>query len=234
MEPDPTGLDAGLNPYSYAGNNPVNNTDPSGLDLVAGLGGVLTQGYYGLTGQSTDWSSVWGATKDGYNNGNIGGSLLQDGLAFGAPLIGKGIGLGVDYLWGASNTATALSFSQITASPFFSSAGKFSGQTISDVASQFRAGSLAASDVPIQTINLGEGSLIVNTRSSLALTQGGIPQSQWMIADMTGNAALEADITQRLVNNGLTTAGTNTLRITGSGGKASTLIGHGTIPPPNF
>ena len=231
MEPDPIGLEGGLNPYSYTANDPVNNTDPSGLDLVSGLGGVLTQGYYQMTGQSTDWGSVWGATKDGYNNGNIGRSLLQDGLAFGAPFIGKGIGLGADYLWGASNTATALSFSQTTASPLFSSGGKFAGQTISDVASQLRAGSLGVKSVPIQTVNLGEGSLIVNTRSSLALTQGGIPQSQWMMTNMTGNAAVEANITQRLINNGLTTAGTNTLRITGSGGKASTLVGRGNLSP---
>jgi RHS repeat-associated protein len=40
MEPDPTGLDAGLNPYAYAGNNPVNNTDPSGLDFNFNFSGM--------------------------------------------------------------------------------------------------------------------------------------------------------------------------------------------------
>ncbi|AXI02600.1 RHS repeat-associated core domain-containing protein [Aquirhabdus parva] len=39
MEPDPLGLKAGLNPYAYTGNNPVNQVDPTGLcieDLCVG------------------------------------------------------------------------------------------------------------------------------------------------------------------------------------------------------
>ena len=34
MEPDPIGLEGGLNPYAYAGSNPVMNSDPSGLDIM--------------------------------------------------------------------------------------------------------------------------------------------------------------------------------------------------------
>lgn len=33
MEPDPIGLEGGLNPYAYAGSNPLMNVDPSGLDF---------------------------------------------------------------------------------------------------------------------------------------------------------------------------------------------------------
>jgi hypothetical protein len=50
---------------------------------------------------------------------------------------------------------------------------------------------LRGADIPIQVV--GEG-LIVNTRSSLALLQAGIPQSEWTL--IQGSAALEAQIAQ--------------------------------------
>jgi hypothetical protein len=126
----------------------------------------------------------------------------------------------------------ALNFSQTTASPWFSKEGTFAGLTISDVAAQLRAGTLSPSDLPVQTINMGGNTLIINTRSSLALTQAGIPQSQWVLVDMTGDAAAQAAIAGRLGQNGLTNSGTSTLRVTGSGKGTSTYVGSGTIPPP--
>jgi hypothetical protein len=128
--------------------------------------------------------------------------------------------------------SAALRFSQTTASPWFSSEGTFAGQTISDVAGQLRAGTLSAADVPVQVVTMDGNTLIVNTRSSLALSQAGIPQSSWNLIDMTGNANVVNSITTRLGNNGLTTAGTSTLRITGSGTRASTYFGAGTIRRP--
>ncbi|SPE54236.1 hypothetical protein SBV1_1780001 [Verrucomicrobia bacterium] len=69
----------------------------------------------------------------------------------------------------------ALRFSQTTASPWFSAQGDFAGQTISDVAGQLRAGTMSAADVPVQVVTMDGNTLIVNTRSSLALSQAGIP-----------------------------------------------------------
>lgn len=66
--------------------------------------------------------------------------------------------------------------------------------------------------------------LIVDTRSALALMQAGIPQSEWALADATGNIELEGIIAQRLADNGLTAAGVDTIRITGLGENASTLF----------
>jgi hypothetical protein len=122
--------------------------------------------------------------------------------------------------------AEALFFSQTTASPFFSAGGTFAGQSIASVAAQLRAGTLAVSDVTVGVVSIDGTTLIVNTRSALALMQAGIPQSSWAIADMTSNPAVVTSIMARLVNNGLTTAGTSTLRITQSGRNASTLVPH--------
>lgn len=73
----------------------------------------------------------------------------------------------------AEEGATALRFSQTTASPYFSAEGDFAGKTIGSLASELRAGTVAAAEVPIGTVNIGGNTLIVNTRSALALTRAG-------------------------------------------------------------
>ena len=145
------------------------------------------------------------------NSGNLGKSTVTGGNAIrGAPAV-------------RAATKTPLNFSQNTASAFFSAEGKFAGRSIAGVADDLRAGALNAADVPVEFIVRDGQRLIVNTRSSLALRQAGIPESQWNLINRTGVEAVEQNITNRLLRNGLDDAGTDVLRITGQGQGASTL-----------
>jgi RHS repeat-associated protein len=145
-----------------------------------------------------------------------------EAAAFIAPFLPKGFGA-VGKLGEAGEVTSALRFSQTTASATFSSEGAFAGSTISQVADGLRAGSLPASELPVGFIVRDGNPLIINTRSSLALKQAGIPESQWSLVNQTGNAEAEAAMTQRLLKNNLDSYGSETLRITGSGSSASTL-----------
>ena len=103
----------------------------------------------------------------------------------------------------------------ISASPFFSAEGTFAGKTIGGLSAELRAGTVAASEVPVGYVTIGGNNLIANTRSALSLMRAGIPQSAWTLIDMTATdgAAIEA----RLMSNGLSVEGASTLRITGMG-----------------
>jgi filamentous hemagglutinin len=112
MEPDPTGLEAGLNPYSYTGNNPTNNSDPTGLDFATDE--VMSQGFgssnpvnaVDLSGLSTVVDNNYFVTNafndldtniyKSFDNGSIcgsnviGHSLFPD--SFISPDTGKAVG----------------------------------------------------------------------------------------------------------------------------------------------
>ncbi len=111
-------------------------------------------------------------------------------------------------------------FTQTTAGPALGS-GVFQGQAISDLANGLRSGTISPSQLPINVLDRGQGLLGFDTRSMLALRQANIPLSDWTLLDQTGVAPFEQILTQRLAANGLTEAGTDTLKITGAGPWAS-------------
>lgn len=77
------------------------------------------------------------------------------------------------------------------------------------------SGKVNTSDIPIEYIVRDGNTLILNTRTSQALTQAGIPRNQWSTINRTGNEFFEDLLTGQLTRNGLTSAGTPTVRPSG-------------------
>lgn len=73
------------------------------------------------------------------------------------------------------------------------------------------------SDLPVEYIVRDGNTLILNTRTSQALTQAGIPRMQWNAVNRTGNQMFEELLTGQLNRNGLSSSGIESVRP--SGGK---------------
>lgn len=106
-------------------------------------------------------------------------------------------------------------WAQKTFSGTFSAGGKFAGQTVEGVAGALKSGTLSATDVPINVVVRNGQTFILNTRSSAALMQAGIPRSTWNVVNQTGVSSFERMLTEQLSRNGLTN-GTNTIRQSGT------------------
>jgi hypothetical protein len=106
-------------------------------------------------------------------------------------------------------------WAQKTYSGTFSAGGKFAGQTVDGVAGMLRSGTLSPTGVPINVVVRNKQTFILNTRSSAALMQAGVPRSSWNVINKTGVASFEDMLTGQLNRNGLIN-GTNTIRQSGT------------------
>jgi hypothetical protein len=89
-------------------------------------------------------------------------------------------------------------------------------KTIDDLTNALKSGLIKPSDFPIDYIIRDGNVLILNTRSSQALTQAGIPRSQWDVNNKTGVTFFEESLTNQLNRNELSSKGIPT--VTRSGG----------------
>ncbi len=82
LQPDPIGQAGGLNVYAYCGNDPVNGTDPSGLNADNDKGVKQSSGYGsdGLDSRGFDSSGAYHGSNDASwygNSGSSGGDSLE-------------------------------------------------------------------------------------------------------------------------------------------------------------
>ncbi len=89
--------------------------------------------------------------------------------------------------------------------------------TIDDLVNAIKSGKVNVADLSVEYIVRDGNTLILNTRTSQALTQAGIPRSQWNAIDRTGIDLYEEMLSGQLSRNKLTSEGISTVRP--SGGK---------------
>ncbi len=92
----------------------------------------------------------------------------------------------------------------------------FRGMTVDQVSDALKNGIMHPRMVPVDYIIRDGHTLILNTRSAQALTQAGIPRSQWAGVNRTGNPNFEARLTGQLKRNKLTSSGTPTVKRSGT------------------
>ena len=158
---------------------------------------------------------LWGYATRAFNSvtGTIKG--LTKGIVWRKNVVGGGQG-GAGVLEGAN-------YAQRTYSNTFSVEGrriysKLAGEqinTIDDLIRAINEGRIRVEDLPIEYIVRDGNVLILNTRTSQALTRAGIPRSQWNAVDRTGNTLFEELLSGQLSRNRLTSEGISTVRPSG-------------------
>ncbi len=84
--------------------------------------------------------------------------------------------------------------------------------SVDDLVGAIKNGEISPSQIPIDYVVRDGNTLILNTRSSQALTQAGIPRNQWNAVNRTGQDLYEELLTGQLTRNKLSSEGISTVR----------------------
>jgi len=139
---------------------------------------------------------------------------------------GSGMGMNLQFFGGGKSGTGVLdnaNYAQKTFGNTFSAKGReiYSNlvgepiNTIDDLVNAINSGKVNVADLPVEYIVRDGNTLILNTRTSQALTQAGIPRSQWNVIDRTGIELYEEMLSGQLSRNKLTSEGISTVRPSG-------------------
>ncbi len=107
-------------------------------------------------------------------------------------------------------------FAQRTYRAEFSDEGTSARRSVDDVAAALLVGDLRLDDVPVRCIVRHGHTLILNTRSAVALELAGVPRAEWRGLDCTGQPLYEELLSGQLRRNRLSTEGIMTVRRSGT------------------
>ncbi len=110
-------------------------------------------------------------------------------------------------------------YAQKTYRPKFSKEGraelsKITGRqinTVDDLVQAIKDGVVKVDDIPVNYIVRDGNTIILNTRTSMALEKAGIPKSQWKGSNRTGDEFWESLLDGQLKRNNLDNSGTTTV-----------------------
>ncbi|KXT80390.1 hypothetical protein STRDD11_02144 [Streptococcus sp. DD11] len=103
------------------------------------------------------------------------------------------------------------SFSEIGREKYSELAGK-PINTIDDLVKAINTKKISIGELPVEYIERDGNTLILNTRTSQALTQAGIPRSEWFTINRTGDSLYESLLDGQLKRNKLTSEGISDVR----------------------
>lgn len=72
---------------------------------------------------------------------------------------------------------------------------------LDDLVKALKGGWVPVDQVPVGVIVRGGGTLILNTRSAIALERAGIPRSQWNVVNQNGDPGAESRLNGQLTRN---------------------------------
>ncbi len=210
------------NSYSYARDNPINLSDPSGRCagplLFACIYAAITLEPY-LPAITTGVEAAYVGTLGYLSAKMVTGSASQSDIDTAGSLVTIG---SMGSSGGGSSVASGyklqgdLRYSQTSANYYFDSKGVFSGQSIGSKVADLHTGVADVSSIPVNYVQSGSVKLLENTRSAVSLQAAGIPPSKWNLKPVSFNSAEGQRVQDHLVDtrNNLTPAGTNVITVT--------------------